>query len=185
MKYIIVDLEATCWETKDQKTKNEIIEIGAVSVNANKQVEGQFNVFVKPRLNPQLSDFCKKLTSITQADVDGAPSFPQALEKFQQWINLEENYVLCSWGFYDKTQFNWDCELHQLDTAWLKPHISLKHQYARIKSLSRPPGMKQALEKERLPLTGIHHRGIDDALNISRIFIKYFECWKYAETVKI
>ncbi len=28
MKYIIVDLEATCWENKDSKNKNEIIEIG-------------------------------------------------------------------------------------------------------------------------------------------------------------
>ena len=33
MKYIIVDLEATCWENKDQKKINEIIEIGGITID--------------------------------------------------------------------------------------------------------------------------------------------------------
>ena len=41
MKYIIVDLEATCWENKDQKKINEIIEIGAVCINENKEIESE------------------------------------------------------------------------------------------------------------------------------------------------
>ena len=53
-------------------------------------------------------------------------------------------------------------------------HISLKHQYAEIKGLRKPIGMGRALKKERLELDGTHHRGIDDARNISKIFSKFW-----------
>ena len=39
--------------------------------------------------------------------------------------------------------------------------------------------MKWALEKEKIQLEGTHHRGIDDARNIAKIFIKYFEEWDF------
>ena len=34
MKYIVLDLEATCWSEKGLKRKSEIIEIGALGLNA-------------------------------------------------------------------------------------------------------------------------------------------------------
>lgn len=76
MNYIIFDLEATCWEN-DHKRQNEIIEIGAVKLNEGLKTVSDFQIFVKPALSPQLSDFCKRLTSISQADVDAAVYFPR------------------------------------------------------------------------------------------------------------
>lgn len=177
MKYIIVDLEATCWAQKDHNQKNEIIEIGAVCIKDAQQTESQFSEFVKPILNPVLSEFCTGLTTITQKQVDAADTFPQVLKRFQSWIGTDEEYLLCSWGFYDRSQFAADCHLHGLPTDWLKKHISLKHQYAGIRKLARPVGMGQALRMEKLSLTGTHHRGIDDALNIAKIFVKQFDHW--------
>lgn len=83
MNYIIFDLEATCWEN-DRTRQNEIIEIGAVKVNVNLEIIGEFQTFIKPKLNSQLSDFCKSLTSISQQDIDMATYFPQAIYKFQE-----------------------------------------------------------------------------------------------------
>jgi len=176
MKYIIVDLEATCWEQKGKP--NEIIEIGAVKINQNAKEESRFSTFVKPVLYPLLSDFCINLTTIKQKDVDSAPTFNNAIKQFMGWIE-EDSYVLCSWGFYDKNQFTKDCELHRMPVGWLKNHISLKHQHAYINPLSRPVGMETALKMDKLQLTGTHHRGIDDAVNISKIFIKHFYKWKF------
>jgi 3'-5' exoribonuclease 1 len=176
MNYIIVDLEATCWERKD-KLPNEIIEIGAVCIDENKNIAGETDLFVKPKVHPKLSEFCTELTSITQEMVDWAPLFPDALQQFQAWIkSFGEEYILCSWGFYDRVQFENDCKLHKLDTSWLHHHISLKHQYAKIKNI-KPVGMKAALKKEAISLEGTHHRGLDDAKNISKIFVKYFADW--------
>ena len=72
MNYIIVDLEATCWENRSDG-KNEIIEIGAVKVNDDQEIVSEYQQFVKPLKNPILSEFCKELTSIQQTDVENAP----------------------------------------------------------------------------------------------------------------
>ena len=179
MKYIILDLEATCWKEKSKEQKNEIIEIGAVCINDKQEVVSEFNEFVRPIINPALSDFCKELTSISQTDIDKADTFEIVIERFKSWINIHEDYLLCSWGFYDKSQFISDCNIHKLDTIWLNKHISLKHQHADIKILNRPIGMSGALKMEGIQLLGIHHRGIDDARNISKLFLKHFNYWKF------
>ncbi|MCC6370556.1 MAG: exonuclease domain-containing protein [Bacteroidia bacterium] len=178
MKYIIVDLEATCWEKKSPTDVNEIIEIGAVCVDEHKNIQSEFCAFIKPTLNPKLSEFCKSLTTITQENVDAAETFDVTLQKFKNWVNTQDEYILCSWGFYDKQQFESDCRLHQLNTDWLKHHISLKHQYAVIKNIKRPIGMMGALKMENMVAEGTHHRGIDDARNICRLFLTYFDNWK-------
>lgn len=178
MKYIIVDLEATCWQDRTLKHVNEIIEIGAVCVNEQCEIKDVFNAFVRPVVHPQLSEFCTRLTSISQADVDEAKTFTEVIEAFKLWIGSEEAFVICSWGFYDKKQLIADCRLHQLETGWLKHHISLKHQHAEIRNLQRPLGMGEALKLEDLELEGTHHRGIDDVKNIAKIFRKHFSAWK-------
>ncbi len=182
MHYIIVDLEATCWDraTQTERKPNEIIEIGAVCVNEQKEIIGEFMAFVKPILNPTLSDFCVSLTTITQEQVDNAEYFPLVCSNFQTWIEgFDSAYFLCSWGNYDKGQFRHDCLLHNLPIEWLENHISVKHQYGKIRSKIGLVGMGKALKAEGFELEGTHHRGIDDARNISKIFIKYFEKWKY------
>ena len=185
--YIIVDLEATCWEG-DKSQRNEIIEIGAVCIrHADGELTsaGEFCEFVKPMLNPTLSDFCTQLTSITQSQVDSADPFPVVLKQFLNWINhFSGDYLIGSWGHYDRVQFMRDCDLHQLDDNWVYSHISLKHQYAQIKHHKRPVGMKRALKNEALSLEGTHHRGIDDARNLSKIFKRYFQHWKLHETYR-
>ena len=179
MKYIILDLEATCWQERG-KSPNEIIEIGALCFNQNKEKIGEFSRFVKPVVHQQLSAFCTELTSITQADVNDEPTFPSVISDFQNWLSsFEDDYLLCSWGFYDKNQFEADCKLHDLKTDWVENHISLKHQYAQICNV-RSIGMKGAILRENMKLDGTHHRGIDDARNIAKIFIKYFEQWDFS-----
>ncbi len=170
MNNIILDLEATCWKGRSMQKQNEIIEIGAVKINDKGEILDEFCEFIKPKLNPKLSDFCIELTTITQEEIDTADTYDTVIERFKNWIDLNESYVLCSWGFYDKKQFQKDDALYNLDSNWLEHHISLKHQYAAIKNLKKPIGMGGALKMEKLTLDGTHHRGIDDARNIAKIF---------------
>lgn len=180
MNYIILDLEATCWQDRRPDHVNEIIEIGALCIDENKAVLGEFNEMVKPLKHPILSDFCKQLTTIEQEMIDEADYYPEVIKRFQEWISsFGEDYYLCSWGFYDKKQFKQDCTLHHLSTDWLKQHISLKHQHGKFRELRRNMGMKWALEHEGIEMEGTHHRGIDDARNIAKIFVKCFDEWKF------
>lgn len=176
MNYIIFDLEATC-ERDDREFPKEIIEIGAVMVNKNKEIISEFNVFVKPVINPTLTDFCKELTSIRQRDVDNADTFNVAIKRFKEWIGSEP-YVLCSWGHYDKGQLKKDSKLHNLSYGWVDSHISLSHQLADAEKRKKT-GMKASLKRVGIPMTGIHHRGIDDARNIAKLFTYHYDKWTF------
>ncbi|MCF7887559.1 MAG: exonuclease domain-containing protein, partial [Candidatus Omnitrophica bacterium] len=116
--YIIIDLEATCWNTSIKKD-NEIIEIGAVLIDKDYNKIGEYQTFIKPVKNPVLSEFCKELTSISQKDVDSAQEFPLGFKKFTSWLTEKskrriEDIVFCSWGYYDKKQLEKDCAFHDV-----------------------------------------------------------------------
>jgi len=177
LNYIIFDLEASCWLGRPPHGINEVIEIGAVKVNDYNEVESIFSKFIKPTVNPILSDFCTRLTSITQTDVDRSKTFPFIIQEFMDWIGIDEDFVLISWGKYDKQQLIQDCELHKMETEWLEHHFNLKPAYRALKDLKDEPGLKKAVKLEGFEFTGIHHRAISDAENTAKIFIKYFKEW--------
>ena len=180
MNFIIFDLEATCWQGRPTHMVSEIIEIGAYKLTPYGEVLSQFNRFVRPILHPQLSAFCQELTSIDQVQINRSQRFDQVVEDFQDWIGVqEEDYLLCSWGNFDRKMLVQDCELHNLESEWAHQHINLKRQYQEIKRLRKPRGLHSAVEKEGFEFTGIHHRGIDDAHNLAKIFAKYLDEWRF------
>ncbi|HNB53944.1 MAG TPA: 3'-5' exonuclease [Anaerolineales bacterium] len=169
MRYIITDLEATCWENVRAPERMEIIEIGAVALaSATDPVTSTFARFVRPIAEPMLSAFCTQLTSITQADVDGAEIFSTVFPEYLAWIGPEP-FTLCTWGFYDVNQFRVDCNRHGIAfPETFARHINLKQEFARVFNV-RACGMTKALQIAKLPLEGTHHRGADDARNIAKL----------------
>ncbi|MFZ4426718.1 MAG: exonuclease domain-containing protein [Saprospiraceae bacterium] len=180
MNFIIFDLEATCWQGSPPGMVQEIIEIGAFKVDRYGEVKSSFNRFVRPVVNPFLSSFCQELTTIQQADVDRAKPFPKVIEAFQDWAGVwEDEYLLCSWGGFDKRMLANDCRLHRLEEDWTAHHINLKQQYHDLKRLKKTRGLKHAVEAEGFDFSGTHHRGLDDAANLVQIFIKFLDDWQY------
>ena len=173
MNFIIYDLEATCWEGEPDHLVQETIEIGAIRMNYYGEILGTFNQFIKPLLNPRLSYFCTELTTIEQIKIDRSKKFPEVIDDFQDWAEMDfEDYLLCSWGSFDKKMFIQDCELHELECDWVEKHINLKKQYHDLKRLRKTRGLKYSVEKEGFEFEGIHHRGISDAENLAKIFSK-------------
>ena len=129
----------------------------------------KFDSFVRPVVEPKLSQFCTALTTIKQADVDGADMFPAVFARFLEWIG-DGPYRLCSWGFFDVGQFRLDCTRFGLvfPEQFESEHLNIKQVFADWKGVRRC-GMTAALDLLGLPLAGTHHRGIDDARNIARI----------------
>jgi len=169
MNYIIVDLEATCWE--GCKTENmEMIEIGAVCLDGEMlQPYSEFQQFVKPAIRPELTDFCLELTHIKQRKVDFAPSFPEAFNNFIQWIG-DTPFRLCSWGKFDYDLFNY--ELDRCNGKWpagFLGYLNLKDLYAEAYSVKPNIGLRKAMQKLGMKFEGTLHRALVDAQNISRV----------------
>lgn len=167
---IVCDLEATCWDDGTNKDQMETIEIGAVRIQ-NGVIADQFSSFIKPAMYTELSEFCKKLTTIRQADVDAARPFHEVFSSFLQWIG-QAPFVFCSWGRYDVGQLQLDTQ--RLNIPWpatLSNHLNIKHAFALWRQVPSC-GMDRAMHLAGLTLEGTHHRGIDDARNIARITIQ-------------
>ena len=173
--YLVIDLEATTDDGTDDaravpREEMETIEIGAVLVRANTlAVEAEFQTFVRPVRHPVLTPFCTELTSITQAMLADAPSFPEAMEALRRAMLAGRwGVVWGSWGIFDDTQLRRDCAFHALDYP-MPEHLNLKNVFSAAQGRRKRYGMAKALHLCGLDLVGAHHRALDDAKNIARL----------------
>ncbi|MBK9016058.1 MAG: exonuclease domain-containing protein [Saprospiraceae bacterium] len=180
MNYIVYDLEATCWEGESPDMVQEIIEIGALKINPYGELEGTFNSFVRPVLHPNLSLFCRQLTTIDQISINRADTFPNVVEDFQEWAGVfdDEDCMFCSWGSFDKRMLVQDSASqpgNRLDRA-----VPLKYSSAipRVAPLAHLQGLKKVVELEGFEFSGVYHRAISDAENLSKIFVKHIDVWR-------
>ncbi|SOD64336.1 Inhibitor of the KinA pathway to sporulation, predicted exonuclease [Streptomyces zhaozhouensis] len=73
---VVYDLEFTTWEGAVEGDWSapgqlrEIVQIGAVRLDEALAVQGEFEVLVKPVVNPRLSSYFVELTGVRQEDVD-------------------------------------------------------------------------------------------------------------------
>jgi inhibitor of KinA sporulation pathway (predicted exonuclease) len=147
----------------------EIIEVGACWVDSAGHVLDTFQSFVRPKSFPQLTDFCTKLTSIRQADVNAAPVWADLAPLLDSFGRTYKAAAWGSWGNFDRNQIT--SESARTDTPIPLSHLShvnLKSLFAKRRKIKQV-GMAMALHISGLELAGAHHRALDDCLNIARL----------------
>ncbi len=170
--WLVIDLEATTEEGGWPLEEMEIIEIGATVVRADGHEVDHFQRFVRPARRPCLTGFCRQLTHISQADVDGAASLPQVWETFERWLGHHRPRLVgwVSWGDYDRRQLEKEWQLHGLDSLLAAvPHLNLKQRFAEVRQLKRVVGLHTALQLAGLHFQGQQHRALEDARNTARL----------------
>jgi inhibitor of KinA sporulation pathway (predicted exonuclease) len=150
----------------------ETIEIGAVRLAGPAgPSQDEFARFVRPLASPVLTEFCVRLTGITQSEVDGAAPFPAVLADFVAWAGPEP-LTWCSWGAYDLRQLQADCARHGGEfPAALERHVNLKQAFADLEHVPQC-GMRAALARYEIAIAGRHHRALDDARNIAALAMR-------------
>ncbi|MFI3241626.1 MAG: 3'-5' exonuclease [Alphaproteobacteria bacterium] len=110
MSFIIFDTEYTSWKGclengRADWQKEEIVQIAALKINSQTlEVEDELNIYIKPKINPILSDFFIDLTKITneiinQKGVDFKTAykdfynFSKGLMCFSHGWNLNKNDI--------------------------------------------------------------------------------------------
>ena len=180
MNFIILDLEATCWQGNDMNRRQEIIELAAYSVNGYREWNEKFQRFVKPTDHPRLSAYCTELTNITQEQINKAKKFEQVFLDFQEWVESQDHpQLICTWGHKDMILIQDECRAHDMDCSFLPKAINLKSQYANIHNLGKEVGLIKALEYTDIEFEGSPHRADDDAYNTARLFLHYLDQWQY------
>ena len=102
MNFVIFDTEYTTWQGAQNRRWQgvgefkEIISIGALKIQYPEFVVlEEFNVFIKPSVNPVLSEYCKCLTKISQAQVDNGLDF---FEGYKRFLKFSEGCLITSYG---------------------------------------------------------------------------------------
>ncbi|XP_019377854.1 PREDICTED: 3'-5' exoribonuclease 1 [Gavialis gangeticus] len=180
----VVDFEATCEEGNPPEFIHEIIEFPIVLVNTHTlEIEDTFQQYVKPEINPQLSDFCINLTGITQGLVDEADAFPQVLQNAVEWMRQKElgtkySYSILTDGSWDMSKFlNIQCRISHIKyPSFAKKWINIRKSYGNFYKVPRnQTKLTIMLEKLGMNYDGRPHSGLDDSKNIARIAIRMLQ----------
>lgn len=179
--FAIFDVEATCEENVEKPFEypNEIIEFPVVLLcGRTNECVAEFQSYVKPTDNPKLSEFCTKLTGITQDLVDAAPPFTKVLARFEKWLahfddsaNFQ-NTIFVTDGPWDLRDFiGKQCRASDIKRPkYMRKWVDIRHTFAKWRGNTNNKlnidGMLAALN---LKFEGRPHSGIDDSRNVARI----------------
>ena len=170
--WLVIDLEATTDEGGWAMEEMEIIEIGASLVGADGHERDHFQRIIKPQRRPCLTDFCRELTRITQAEIDSAAPLPQVWVQFERWLGQHAPRLTgwSSWGDYDRRQLEQEWRHQRIHSQLSQvPHLNLKQRFAEARQLKRPVGLNTALQLAGLHFHGQQHRALEDARNTARL----------------
>lgn len=166
----LIDLECTC-NNDNVFGPSEIIEIGAVAGKLSSEsfeIVEELQIYVKPTINPTLTNFCTELTGITQSAVDSAIILNDALPALEIWLQAKNVTAWGSWGKFDANQFSQECDLKALSNPMVDiQHLNIKQLFAR--KFGHRVGLERALKLRGLIFAGRQHSGIDDARNIATL----------------
>ncbi|WP_421556445.1 exonuclease domain-containing protein [Pseudomonas kitaguniensis] len=174
-----VDLEATCDDVGVNESSRsllvasdqmETIEVGLVVIDLETfEIVDEFQRFVRPQINPILTVFCKKLTSIRQEDVDSARTYVEVGQELGAFLAQYPDAAWASWGDYDARQLKRDAGFAACPSLLEGlPHFNARKWHAGLYD-DRPKSLKQTVESLGLAWQGTYHRGIDDARNVAAI----------------
>lgn len=174
MNHIMIDLEMNKIERQQRdeyKLFSELIEIGAVKMDAEYQVIDQYQTYVMPDYGP-MDQRIIELTGITDDKLVGAPSFAEAMDAFSAWIGEEETQFY-SWSMSDIRQFQTESAfkeykgavIHRMETHW----NDFQEEYSRLLGIEKKIKLKQAVNGADYVFTGAQHTALADAVNTAEI----------------
>lgn len=156
--------------------KNEIIQIGAVKMDEDYEIQSKFNTYVRPRFG-KIDHFISKLTNISERTIKDAPDIEEALEKMLDWIGDVEA-LFYSWSDTDYYQIRneilmkcredskWDMLLDQSNWIDYQKKLGDRLDYFKLLKLT------EALDLAEMDTEGQFHDGLDDAYNTARMIAK-------------
>ena len=185
--YAVLDFEATCDENLPETDfMHEIIEVPIVLVSvATAEIIDIFHEYVKPKMCPVLSPFCRKLTGINQTVINQSRSFVEVWKDLEKWIEGKrkldesdenrENQAITSLCFI--TDGPWDfkkflakeCRYNNMDFPTMcVQYCNVRRKFSNFYGVKRV-NIELMLKNLGQQFDGSPHSGISDSRNIANI----------------
>ena len=116
MNYIVFDLEWNqCPYGKEKENKKlpfEIIEIGAVKLDENRNIVDSFQEIIKPVVYHRLHFRTKEILGITSNRLEEGIPFKAAVKKFLEWCGTDIKF--CTWGSADLVELQRNLKYYRM-----------------------------------------------------------------------
>ncbi len=180
MNYIVIDLEWNgSWSKKAHGYFNEIIEVGAVKVDEQMRVVGEFHAAIKPVVSKKLSTIVTDLTNITAEELEEGTTFAGMMRQLSKWMGKEPSTVL-TWSTTDLLVLMENCRYFygRQEIPFLKNYMDFQ-VYAQQRmqvDTSQQLGLARAGEMLDIPEDDMSlHRALDDSKLTVAILQKVYD----------
>ena len=180
MKYVVVDFEMNPVSKKYKEQKaictNEIIQIGAVLLDDNYEEMDSFQTYVKPCFSAKLRRHIVKLTGITDARLQKAPGFSDAIKAFFEWcLRCGDEIQIIQWSESDHHQITGEIRqkqyrLTEQEEALMSGWHDFQREYGDAIGTAQETSLTRAVMLTGEEFEGKRHDALYDARNTARIF---------------
>lgn len=193
MNYCFIDFEFTCDgkieknrfidDGRMKKSHREIISVGLVVCDKKFNIKKRYYSVIKPVENPILTEYCTKLTNITQNEINRGYDCNEVFGNIKKIIYKYSIEQIFSYGNMDK-----QCILYTI--KWRKKHnYKCNNLYMVCNliydirplilncvkgNLRRSPGLKEIATKLNIEINDNIHNSMDDALLLLKIYKKIY-----------
>ena len=160
---IVFDLE---WNQSsynpNHRMPHEIIEIGACRVDREYRVVDTFSRLIRPRLYKRLDKHIKKVTGMTEAELENGGTFADVFADFIAWCG--EDAQLVTWGRDDFPVLRRNAAFHQTQMPFEPPiDAQLVFGGACLGACHQQMNLHAAMERQNIVMEVPAHRAVYDA----------------------
>lgn len=123
MNYIVFDLEWNqCPDGKQYENPQlpfEVLEIGAIKLNSNKEETDRFHEYIRPTVYSRLHHKTQEIIHISPSQLQEADSFSEVIKRFHDWCGSDVRF--CTWGSLDLLELQRNMRFHQVDNFFPFP----------------------------------------------------------------
>lgn len=147
----------------------EIVEIGAVKLDASMRIVGQFQATVRPVVHPVLHRHVQRVTGISAEDCREGLPFRQAGEALMAFCG--DRFTLCTWGPDDYPVLQRNLAFWMLPQERMPRPIDAQRMYAHLQCAgkSQQVGLQAAMEALDIAPEFPSHRALHDAYHTALV----------------
>ncbi len=176
MNFVVVDFEWNQALRSDSPVFNrlpihlrgEIIEIGAVRLNADLTLGEEFTIDIRPVYFRQIHYRVKQITGFDKERLSHGVSFPEAVKKFREFCGDDVTFL--TWGSDDRGIFEQNIIIHDLEWDWIADWINMQLIYnVQTGGDKNQTSLSDAMEHFSIEQTRRAHDALGDAYNTALV----------------
>lgn len=168
MDYIVFDLE---WnqcpygkEMENPELPFEIVEIGAVKMNMNKEIIDEYHRLVCPQVYDKLNFHTKEIIGLSMEKLKAGNYFPEVAKDFFAWCG--ERPVFCTWGTLDLVELQRNLKFYDMEELLPGPiyFYDVQKLFAiEYENRRERKSLAHAVEVLEIEQNGAFHQALEDA----------------------